>query len=100
MREFHFGEVMIFMPGPRPEWLPERCVEENSSDAGYMGEHAVKHPASVFITIEALRDVVPQVTTGLGNSESQRVLDRPPDQVRAMMPKVTDHISRRRVPDA
>ena len=75
---------MIFMPGPRTERLPERGVEENPADAGHMGEHAVKHPASIFITIEALRDVVAQVTTGLGNPESQGVLDRPPDQVRAM----------------
>ncbi len=99
MREFHFGKVMIFMPCPGTEWLAERSIEENPADAGHMGEHAVKHPPSIFITIEALRDVIPQVTTGLGNPEGQRVLDRPPEQVRAMMPKVTDHISRCRVAD-
>ena len=73
------------MPGPGAERLAEWSIVEHPADACDMGEHAVEHASPVLIGIEARGDMVPQVTTSLGDAKSQGMLDRPPDQARAMV---------------
>ena len=61
-----------------------------------MGEHAVEHAAAGFVAIEALCEVIAQITSGLRDAEGQRVRRLTAEQVarRRAVAQMTDDVAR------
>src|SRR5205807_2610970 len=74
-REFVLWKPMILVLRAGCGRMGGRRVDENPADVGDLFMDAVKHAADLFVAVEAVRDVIAQVTAGLGEADGQRMAD-------------------------